>query len=76
VDILLVDEILSVGDEPFQRKCVAKIRQLHAEGRTLVVVSHDLGMVADLCDRGILIDKGRVVFDGESHEAVARMRAQ
>ncbi|QYF73844.1 ABC transporter ATP-binding protein [Cryobacterium sp. PAMC25264] len=76
VDILLVDEILSVGDEPFQRKCLAKIRQLHAEGRTLVVVSHDLGMVADLCDRGILIDKGRVVFDGESHEAVARMRAQ
>lgn len=76
VDILLVDEILSVGDEPFQRKCLAKIRQLHAEGRTLVVVSHDLGMVADLCDRGILIDQGKVVFDGESHEAVARMRAQ
>jgi len=76
VDILLVDEILSVGDEPFQRKCLAKIRQLHADGKTLVVVSHDLQMVADLCERGILINKGRVVFDGESHEAVARMRAQ
>lgn len=76
VDILLVDEILSVGDEPFQRKCLAKIRELHAAGKTLVVVSHDLQMVADLCDRGILINKGRVVFDGESHEAVARMRAQ
>ena len=76
VDILLVDEILSVGDEPFQRKCLAKIRELHAAGKTLVVVSHDLQMVSDLCDRGILINKGRVVFDGESHEAVARMRAQ
>jgi len=76
VDILLVDEILSVGDEPFQHKCLAKIRQLHAEGKTLVVVSHDLQMVADLCDRGIVINKGTVVFDGESHEAVATLRAQ
>jgi len=76
VDILLVDEILSVGDEPFQLKCLAKIRELHAAGKTLVVVSHDLQMVSDLCDRGILINKGRVVFDGESHDAVARMRAQ
>jgi len=75
VDILLVDEILSVGDEPFQRKCLAKIRQLHAEGRTLVVVSHDLNMVADLCERGILIRGGRMAFDGESHEAVRLMRA-
>lgn len=76
VDILLVDEILSVGDEPFQKKCLTKIRQLHDAGKTLVVVSHDLEMVADLCERAILINKGRIVFDGESHEAVARMREQ
>ena len=76
VDILLVDEILSVGDEPFQRKCLEKIRQLHLDGKTLVVVSHDLEMVADLCERAILINKGNVVFDGESHEAVSRLRAQ
>jgi len=75
VDILLVDEILSVGDEPFQRKCLAKIRELHAAGKTLVVVSHDLNMVADLCERAILVNGGLVEFDGESHEAVARMRA-
>jgi ABC-2 type transport system ATP-binding protein len=74
VDILLVDEVLSVGDEPFQRKCIAKIRQLHEEGRTLVVVSHDLDMVSDLCERGVLLKKGRVVFDGDSHSAVAHMR--
>lgn len=76
VDILLVDEILSVGDEPFQRKCLDKIRQLHAQGRTLVIVSHDLDMVADLCERGIVIRNGRVAFDGESHDAVREIRGQ
>lgn len=75
VDILLIDEILSVGDEPFQQKCLTRIRELHAAGKTLVVVSHDLNMVADLCERGIFLRNGRVEFDGESHEAVARMRA-
>jgi ABC-2 type transport system ATP-binding protein len=74
VDILLVDEILSVGDEPFQRKCLAKIRELHDQGKTLVVVSHDLDMVSDLCERGILIQSGRVAFDGPSKDAVERMR--
>ncbi len=75
VDILLIDEILSVGDEPFQKKCLARIRELHDAGKTLVVVSHDLNMVADLCDRGILLRDGKVLFDGESHEAVERMRS-
>lgn len=75
VDILLIDEILSVGDEPFQQKCLRRIRELHASGKTLVVVSHDLDMVSELCDRGILLQNGRVVFDGDSKEAVALMRS-
>jgi len=75
VDILLVDEILSVGDEPFQRKCLAKIRELHAAGKTLVVVSHDLDMVSDICSRGILIRSGKLIFDGPSKEAVEILRA-
>lgn len=75
VDILLIDEILSVGDEPFQQKCLARIRELHNAGKTLVVVSHDLDMVSDLCDRGILLRDGKVAFDGDSKEAVALMRA-
>lgn len=75
VDILLIDEILSVGDEPFQQKCLARIRELHGRGKTLVVVSHDLDMVSDLCERGILLRDGGVSFDGDSKEAVARMRA-
>jgi len=74
VDILLVDEILSVGDEPFQQKCIARIRELSAQGKTLVVVSHDLDMVSQLCTRGILLREGRVVFDGTSHDAVETLR--
>lgn len=74
VDILLIDEILSVGDEPFQQKCLARIRELHAGGKTLVVVSHDLNMVSNLCQRGILLRDGKVAFDGDSKEAVALMR--
>ncbi|MFD3448509.1 ABC transporter ATP-binding protein [Microbacteriaceae bacterium 4G12] len=76
VDILLVDEILSVGDEPFQRKCLDRIRELHQQGKTLVVVSHDLDMVARLCDRGILVDQGTLAFDGDATDAVERMRAR
>ncbi|EFQ83604.1 ABC transporter, ATP-binding protein [Aeromicrobium marinum DSM 15272] len=76
VDILLVDEILSVGDEPFQAKCLARIRELHDAGKTLVVVSHDLDMVARLCDRGVVLREGRVVFDGDATEAVEHLRAR
>lgn len=74
VDILLIDEILSVGDEPFQEKCLARIRDLHAQGKTLVVVSHDLDMVSTLCSRGILLRNGAVAFDGDSKRAVELMR--
>lgn len=75
VDVLLIDEILSVGDEPFQKKCLARIRTLHEQGKTLVVVSHDLDMVSSLCDRGILLRDGKVLFDGASGDAVAKMRS-
>ncbi len=75
VDILLIDEILSVGDEPFQKKCLARIAELHDSGVTLVVVSHDLDMVTNVCERGILLKNGKVTFDGASEDAVAHMRA-
>ena len=74
VDILLIDEILSVGDEPFQQKCLARIRELHASGITLVVVSHDLNMVSDLCERGVLLRDGKIAFYGDSKQAVALLR--
>ncbi|MFH5824203.1 ABC transporter ATP-binding protein [Georgenia sp. AZ-5] len=75
-EVFLIDEILAVGDEPFQRKCLDRIRTLSEEGRTLVVVSHDLDMVADLCDRGILLEHGKVMADGESHAVVEQLRAR
>jgi ABC-2 type transport system ATP-binding protein len=65
VDVLLVDEILSVGDAPFREKCRLKFEELIAAGKTLVVVSHDLDMVRELCSRGVVISKGEVVYDGD-----------
>ncbi|GAA2037822.1 ABC transporter ATP-binding protein [Pseudokineococcus marinus] len=73
-DVFLVDEILAVGDEPFQQKCLARIRALRAEGRTLVIVSHDLDRMAKLCDRGVVLAGGRVQLDGGIDEAVAHLR--
>lgn len=75
-EVFLVDEILAVGDEPFQKKCIAKIQELAAEGKTLVVVSHDLDLVSRICDRGVLLDHGEVRFDGPIHDAVAKMRGE
>jgi len=74
VDILLIDEILSVGDEPFQKKCLARIRELHAQNKTLVVVSHDLDMVSNLCERAIVLRQGKIVFDGPSADGVEVLR--
>ncbi len=73
-DVFLVDEILAVGDEPFQRKCITRIKELVAAGKTLVVVSHDLNLVADICERGVVMERGRKVFDGPCPEAVAFLR--
>ena len=75
MDILLVDEVLSVGDEPFQKKCIQRIKEMHASGKTLVVVTHDLATIADVCDRGVVMSAGQVVFDGPIDEAVAALRA-
>jgi ABC-2 type transport system ATP-binding protein len=63
-DILLVDEVLAVGDEPFQKKCMDKIRQFQTEGRTIVLVSHSAEQISDVCDRVVVLKRGEVVFDG------------
>lgn len=74
-EVFLIDEILAVGDEPFQRKCIDKIQELARDGKTLVVVSHDLDLVSRICERGILLEHGNVKFDGSIHEAVALLRS-
>lgn len=73
-EVFLVDEILSVGDEPFQKKCIRRIKDLVRRGKTLVVVSHDLDLIMDICERGIVLEHGKVVYDGSSVGAVAMLR--
>lgn len=73
-DVLLVDEVLAVGDEAFQRKCLDRIREFQAEGRTIVLVTHAMGQVLDFCDRAILLDHGKVELDGSPKDAVRRFR--
>lgn len=73
-DVFLVDEILAVGDEPFQRKCINKIKELAAAGQTLVVVSHDLELVSTICDRGVLLQNGAIVLDGPVRDVVSELR--
>jgi len=73
-DILLVDEVLAVGDEAFARKCLDKINSFQREGRTILLVSHDLGLVEQLCDRVVVLDHGHVVFDGDPSFATGTLR--
>jgi lipopolysaccharide transport system ATP-binding protein len=69
-EILLVDEILSVGDMSFQRKCFSRMGDLSGEGRAIVSVSHNLAALQNLCDRLIVLNRGRVVFEGPAGEAI------
>src|SRR5690606_33010401 len=73
-DVLLVDEVLAVGDEAFQRKCMDRIHQFRNEGRTIILVSHSAQQVQELCDRGVLLHHGKVVFDGDINAAVDGLR--
>ena len=70
-EVLLIDEILAVGDQAFQRKSTEKIEQFRREGRTILVVSHSLGLVQQLCDTVVWLEKGRVKMTGPSAEVIA-----
>lgn len=70
LDVLLVDEILSVGDAPFREKCRQKFEELIEQRKTLVVVSHDADMVRQLCTRGVVLKRGKLIFDGAIDEAL------
>ena len=74
-DVLLIDEILAVGDMNFQEKCLARLREIKERGATIVIVSHSLGQIEAFCDRSIWIDDGRVRADGAPAETHARYAA-
>jgi ABC-2 type transport system ATP-binding protein len=67
-DILVIDEVLAVGDERFQRKCLDRVDQFQQEGRTILLVTHSADTVRSICDRGIVLSHGRLVAEGEPGE--------
>jgi lipopolysaccharide transport system ATP-binding protein len=71
-EILIVDEVLAVGDIEFQKKCLGKMNEVAGSGRTVIFVSHSMEAVKSLCTRAILFDQGRIVMDGKVDDVVAR----
>lgn len=72
-EIMIMDEVLAVGDMAFQKKCLNKMREAaNKEGRTVLYVSHNMNTIRQLCDRCIVLDKGKIVFDGDVEEAIAK----
>lgn len=74
-EVLLVDEVLAVGDLAFQTKCLERMNQLRAAGTTIVVVTHNLGMLSRICDRAVVLSKGQKRFDGDVDEALGAYHA-
>jgi len=69
-EVLLVDEVLAVGDAAFQRKCLGKMGGIAREGRTVLFVSHNMAAIESLCSRALVLDQGKVVYDGEASSAI------
>jgi lipopolysaccharide transport system ATP-binding protein len=71
-DVLIIDEVLAVGDQAFQQKCMGKAEELRTQGRTVLLVSHNLASVANLCNRAILLQNGKLVDDGPPSQIIDR----
>jgi ABC-type polysaccharide/polyol phosphate transport system ATPase subunit len=71
-DLLFVDEILAVGDEPFLHKCLERMNNFQRQGKTTVFVLHDRGLVQSLCDRVLLLDHGQLQAEGPPGQVIAR----
>jgi ABC-2 type transport system ATP-binding protein len=73
-EILLIDEVLAVGDESFQQRCIDRVREFQRDGRTIVLVTHALDTVVDVCDRAVMLDHGALHMRGEPAEVVRELR--
>ena len=71
-EIVLMDEVLAVGDMAFQNKCIKKMREIADSGRTIIYVSHNMNTIRNLCDRVIVLNKGQVVFNGDVEEGISK----
>ncbi|MCB0395451.1 MAG: ABC transporter ATP-binding protein [Flavobacteriales bacterium] len=69
-EILIIDEVLAVGDAEFQKKCLGKMKDVAEEGRTVLFVSHNMQAINTLCTKGVLLDQGRLIYQGSAHEAI------
>ena len=69
-EILLVDEVLAVGDVAFQKRCLGKMGEVVREGRTVLLISHQMAAIESVCTQGIVLDRGRVIFNGRTTEAI------
>lgn len=69
-DVLLIDEVVAVGDEDFQRQCFDHLHQLRRDGTTIVIVTHGLGLVRDICDRAAWLDHGKLQIEGDANDVV------
>jgi ABC-2 type transport system ATP-binding protein len=74
-ELLLVDEVLAVGDEPFQKKCLDRIQSMQKEGRTIILVTHDTNTVAQFCDTAVALDHGTVLAKGDTTTVINAYRA-
>ena len=75
-DIIIMDEVLAVGDAAFQDKCIHKMKELSGAGRTVLYVSHNMNTIRSLCDRCIVLNQGKLVFDGDVESAIQRYLSQ
>ncbi|GAB2885189.1 ABC transporter ATP-binding protein [Nocardioides pacificus] len=73
-DIFLADEVLAVGDKPFKEKCMQRMQEVRSSGRTLFYVSHAAGSVRKMCDRVLVLEKGRLAFDGEVNAGIKYLK--
>jgi lipopolysaccharide transport system ATP-binding protein len=71
-EIILIDEVLAVGDVEFQKKCLGKMGDIAKQGRTILFVSHNMGAVQQLCSKCVVLEKGAVIFSGKTNEAIAQ----
>jgi len=74
-DVLLVDEVLAVGDEAFAAKCLRRVAEFQEQGKTILFVTHGLDLISEICNRAVVLNHGRMLYEGDPAEAVERLRA-
>ena len=74
-DLLLIDETLGVGDAEFRKKAQKRLRNFIESSRSVIISTHSLGLAKEICNRGLVLDGGRLIFDGEIGEALSKYRS-